>query len=164
MILHVKSDAAYSVMPGALSPINGNYYLRDHTTNPTNPSYVKTNRLILTKYKTLWHAFGSTAESKTGGIFIDGYQVVPILTSLLELYHLQNRFLLKIQLHFQKLFYPLHPSQAIQMARNKFYWFCNRDAQEMLNFSGTKLSTKIQIISLSTSHPPMINTRSRDLY
>ena len=48
MILHVESGATYLVMPGCRSFISGHYYLCDHPTNPTNPSYDETNGLILT--------------------------------------------------------------------------------------------------------------------
>ena len=52
-------------MPVSLSYISGNYYLSEHPTNPTNPSYVNPNRLILTKFKTLQHVFGSAVEAET---------------------------------------------------------------------------------------------------
>ena len=36
MILHVKSDAAYSFMSGDIGLIYGHYYLSNHPTNPIN--------------------------------------------------------------------------------------------------------------------------------
>ena len=59
MILHVKSNAAYLVMTWYHSLKAGNYYLSNNHNKPTNPSYVKPNRPILTKCKTLRYAFGS---------------------------------------------------------------------------------------------------------
>ena len=52
MVLHVESDEADLVIPGALSCITGHYYLIDHLTKTANPSYVNPNGTILLEYKT----------------------------------------------------------------------------------------------------------------
>ena len=41
-----------------------------------------------TKCKMLEHLFGSTAEAETGGLFINGQNIVPIQTSLIDLDHI----------------------------------------------------------------------------
>ena len=78
MILHVEADAAYLVMSGAHSCISGKYYLSYYPPNPFNPSYVKPNGTILNKCKTLRYVVVSAEEADTGGIFINGHQIVPI--------------------------------------------------------------------------------------
>ena len=72
MKLHVESDAAHLVMPVYRSWITRHYYFIDHQTNPTNPSDVKPNGPIITKYKTLRHLVGYAAEADIGGRFIHG--------------------------------------------------------------------------------------------
>ena len=78
MILHVELDASYLVMPGARIHVIGSYYLSDHPTNPTNPSYVKPDGTIITKCKTLRHIVFSNTESETGGVFINVQHIVTI--------------------------------------------------------------------------------------
>ena len=61
MILYVRLDANYLVMPGDCSCISRHYYLSENPTNPTNPSYVYTNGIVINECKTLQHLFGSTS-------------------------------------------------------------------------------------------------------
>ena len=76
MILHVESYAAYLVMHGARSRIANHYSLSNHPTKPTNPSDVNNIGPIITESKTLQHVVGSAADSQTGGLFINDYQIV----------------------------------------------------------------------------------------
>ena len=78
MILHVKLDAAYLIIPGDFSSIDGHYYLSCHPTKATNPSYVKRNGQILTECKTLQNVVIYEEESNKGGIFINGQHIAPI--------------------------------------------------------------------------------------
>ena len=50
MVLHIDSNAAYLVLPGAKSRIAGYYYLSDYSNKTTHPFL---NSAILVEYKTL---------------------------------------------------------------------------------------------------------------
>ena len=85
MILHVEFYATDLFIPGACSHIYGHYYLSDHNTNPTNPSDVYSNGPFITECKNLQHVVRSTAEAKTGGIFINGQKIEPIRTAFIQI-------------------------------------------------------------------------------
>ena len=72
MILYVEYDSDFLVILGYRSRITGHYYLGENHTNPNNPSDVKPDGLILTKYKNLWYVVVSIAETETGGLLING--------------------------------------------------------------------------------------------
>ena len=82
-------------MPVSISHIFWHYFLSDHHKNTTNPSYVNPNGPILAGFKTLHHVVVSTAETETGGIFINVQNNVLIWTALIELKHLQLKTTLK---------------------------------------------------------------------
>ena len=82
MILYVESDAAYLVLPQALSCVGSILYLSNATSG--RPPL---NRAIQVICKTLQNVVSSAAEVETGGIFIGGQQAVPIITALSELNH-----------------------------------------------------------------------------
>ena len=165
MILNVKSYAAYLVITGSHSCISGNYYLSNHTIKPTNCSGVNPYGTILTKCKTLWRVVGFAAESNTGGLFVNFYNIVPIWTALVELDHLKHKTPLNIYNSASKgcSTHSIHKkwSKSWDMS---FRWIRDRDAQEQLKKSGTKVSITIQIISLRTNHSPIINACARNLY
>ena len=134
MILHVESDSSYLFMPLACSFISGHYYLINHPNKPNNPLYVKPNRRIITKCKTFQRVVGSTAESETGGIFINGQKIVPIWTALIEIYCLKTKTLLKKYNSTSKVY----STRSIRQEQSKswdihFCWLRNKDAQKQLN-------------------------------
>ena len=133
MILHVKYDATYLVMPVSCSRISVQYYLSDHPTNSTNPSYFNPNRPIITYCKTLRNLVVSATEAETGRLFINGHHIVPILTAYIELYCLQPKTPLNTYNYTSKGYY----NRPIRKKRYKsldlcFHWLRNRDAQEQL--------------------------------
>lgn len=90
MILHAESDAAYLVLPNAKSRIAGIFYLSSQL--PASRAQIpqpKPNGLILVECKTLKHVVASAAEAETGGLFLNGQQVVVIRIVLDALGHRQ---------------------------------------------------------------------------
>ena len=82
MILSVDSDAAYLVLPKAKSRIAGFYYLTDR-----DSSYY--NSPILVVCKTLKNVVASAAEAETGGLFLNGQEIVNLRYILTSLNHPQ---------------------------------------------------------------------------
>ena len=165
MILHIESDSTYLFMSGSFSHISGHYYLSDHTTNPTSPSDVKPNEPILTECKTLWHVVVSAAEAETLGVFPNGQQIVPIQTSLVELYQFQPKNTLKTN----KSTYKGYPTRSIRenYPNNDICTFTGYTTEmhrKITNFSGTKVSTTMQIISLSTTNALVIDACAQVSY
>ncbi len=75
MILHVDSDAAYLVAPGAKSRIAGFFYFK-HAPDGTVIS--KLNIPIHVDCKYLRHVISSAAEAKVGGLFHNCQPTIPI--------------------------------------------------------------------------------------
>ena len=84
MILYIESDAAYLVLPKAISCVTSIFCL-SNTTAGRHPL----NGAIQVIWKTLQNVVSSVAKAETGGIFIGGQQAVPIITVLSELNHQQ---------------------------------------------------------------------------
>ena len=165
MILNVKSYAAYLFMPWDCSFIDVHYYLINHTTKPTNPSCVKTIGPITTKSKILWHVIISAADSEAGGLFVDYQQIVPIWISLIGLDHLQPKTLLKTYNFTSKGYSNWSIRQKWSKSWDmRFSWLRERDAQEQLKLSGTKVSITIKIISQIATHPPVIDACAQNWY
>ena len=66
MVLHVDSDAAYLVAPGAKSRIAGFYYFKKA---PNVDIRQQVNNPIHVECKYLRHVVTSAAESEVGGLF-----------------------------------------------------------------------------------------------
>ena len=89
--LHVDSDAAYLVAPGAKSRIAGYYYLSskykptEDTINPT-PTL---NAPAHVECRLLKHVVSSSAEAETGGIYANCQTAIPLRHMLETLDHPQ---------------------------------------------------------------------------
>ena len=165
MILNIKSYAAFLVITVSHICISGNFYLSNHINKPTNPSGVNPYGTILAKCKTLWHVVGFAAEANTGGLFVNFYNIAPIWTALVEIDHLKPKTPLNIYNSASKGC----STHSIQKKWSKswdisFHWIRDRDGQEQLNKSGTKVSITMQIISLRTTHLPIINACAHNSY
>ena len=87
MILCIIADAAYLVLPNARSRCAGLFFLTDlPTTTPPSP---KPNGAIHVLCKTICGVPSSAAEAKTGGLFLNAQEAVPIITALQEMGHPQ---------------------------------------------------------------------------
>ena len=89
MVLHVDSDAAYLVLPGAKSRIAGYYHLSNKC--PPSPAIpnVPTNSPILIVCKTIKRVVASAAEAETGGLFMNGQEIIPLRYILHQIGHPQ---------------------------------------------------------------------------
>ena len=84
MILYIESDAAYLVLPQVRIRFASIFYLSNATSGrPT------LNDAIQVVCKTLQNVVSSASKAETGGIFIGGQQLVPIITALSEINHPQ---------------------------------------------------------------------------
>ena len=83
MCLHVDSDAAYLVMPGARSRFAGYYHLSSRS------STALLNGAILVECKTIRHVMSSAAEAETAGLFNNAQTAIMIRNALVELGHQQ---------------------------------------------------------------------------
>jgi hypothetical protein len=89
MVLSIVADAAYLVLPNARSCCAGLYFLTDTpSTNPPNP---RPNGAVHVLCKTIRGvpASAAKAETKTGGLFLNGQEAIPIITALEEVGHPQ---------------------------------------------------------------------------
>ena len=91
MTLHLDSDAAYLVAPGAKSRIAGYYYLSTNfnpitTQQPTPPL----NAPVHVECKTLKHVVSSAAEAETGGLYSNCNFAIQLRQMLTTLGHPQG--------------------------------------------------------------------------
>ena len=84
MVLHVDSDAAYLIAPGAKSRIAGFYYFK----NAPNGDIIKQlNNPIHVERKYLRHIVTSATESEVGGLFHNCQTAIPIRNCLIQMGH-----------------------------------------------------------------------------
>ena len=89
MQLHVDSDAAYLLLPKALSHGAGHFFLSSHTpTGVTTPS-PPNNGPILTECVTLRNVMKSAAEAETGALHHNGIAAIPLRITCEEMGHTQ---------------------------------------------------------------------------
>ena len=86
MIMHVDSDAAYLVAPGAKSRIAGYYYLSDHPKKSTFPQHNPPFHVVC---KFIKHVVASAAEAETAGLFYNAQNIVFLRRILIALGHPQ---------------------------------------------------------------------------
>ena len=90
MRLHVDSDAAYLVMPGARSRIAGYYHLsRNISPNDSTISNLPLNGAFLIECKTIRHVVASAAEAETAGLFLNAQNIIHLRQTLSDLGHPQ---------------------------------------------------------------------------
>ena len=89
MILHVDSDAAYLVQPGARSRIAGYYILSNHPSPAPVILHRAPNAPILVECKTLKNVVASTAKAEIDGLFHNGQMIIHIRRLLKALGHRQ---------------------------------------------------------------------------
>ena len=89
MCLHVDSDAAYLVMPGARSRFAGYYHLSSYSQPVHTPIHTPLNGAILVECRTIRHVVASAAEAETAGLFHNAQTAIMIRNALAELGHPQ---------------------------------------------------------------------------
>ena len=90
MQLHIESDAAYLVLPGAKSRVAGYFYL--HSPPNANKCYRKGyNAPIHVQCSTLKNVVSSAAEAECGGIFQNCVTTIGIRNTLIGMGHPQGK-------------------------------------------------------------------------
>jgi hypothetical protein len=88
MRLHIDTDAAYLVAPGAKSRFAGHYYMGSNT-SPSAPQSTHHNAPIHVNCKLLKHVVSSAVEAETGGLFSNCQAAIPIRHMLAALHYPQ---------------------------------------------------------------------------
>ena len=90
MKLHVESDAAYRVLPGAKNRIAIYSYLQapPHPTKTYPKGY---NAPIHNEYATIKNVVSLAAEAECGGLFHNCYTAIGIQNALIGMDHLQEK-------------------------------------------------------------------------
>jgi hypothetical protein len=77
MVLHIKSDATYLVLPKARSRAAGHYFFSNWLRPPPHKPTPSPNGPIHTLCKTLKNVMSSAAESETSGVYLNGKEYIP---------------------------------------------------------------------------------------
>jgi hypothetical protein len=155
MVLHVDSDAAYFVLPGAHSRIAGYYFLSSELPpdklGNVNPA---PNGPILVECHTLTHVVASAAEAETGGLFYNGKTIIPIWQALIELGHPQPPTPLKTDNSTATGF--VHKSTRQKRSKSwdmRFHWLHERRIRQQLNIFWDR-GSKNKADYFTKHHPP----------
>ena len=156
MILSVDLDAAYLVLPKAKSRIAGFYYLTDR-----DLSYY--NSPILVVCKTLKNVVASAAEAETGGLFLNGQEIVNLRHILISLNHPQPPTPLKTDNTTSTGF--VHSN--IKMKKSKawdmrFHWLREKMAHEHLRIYWQPGSTNYADY-YTKHHPTIYHKKMREI-
>ena len=136
MILHMESDAAYLVQPGARSRIAGYFYLSDKPPPNTSVSPTPTpNGPIHVVCKTLRHVVASAAEAETAALFFNAQEAIPIRYLLEQLGHKQPKTPIKTDNTTALSF--IHKN--IRQKRSKswdmrYFWLRDKNSQNMFSY------------------------------
>ena len=127
MVLHVDSDAAYLVAPGAKSRIAGFYYFKNA---PNGDILQQVNNPIHVECKYLRHVVTSAAESEVGGLFHNCQTAIPIRNCLIQMGHPQPPTPIKTDNTTARDF--AYNNIAIKKAKSwdmRCYWIRDRENQ-----------------------------------
>ena len=128
MILHVHRDASYLSAPRARIRAGGHYILTDPFNDATTPP--KLNVPIHSISKIMDNVMVSAAEAEIGAAYINGWEAIPIRTTLQELNHPQPPTKMQVDNTTAIGF----ATDTIKQKRTKainirFYWICDRCGQ-----------------------------------
>jgi hypothetical protein len=133
MILHVDTDAAYLVLPGAKSRVAGYYYL---SSLPPTPAPL--NGAILVDCSTIRNVVSSAAEAECSGCFRSAQTAIPIRIALKELGHPQPKTPLKTNNSTAAGF----ANKSIRRDM-RYHWLRDRVAQEQFRIFWEKGLTNL---------------------
>ena len=130
MILHVDSDAAYLVAPGAKSRIAGFFYFKQA---PDGSLLKHLNNPVHIECKYLRHVVASAAEAEVGGLFHNCQSSIPIRNCLILMNHPQPPTPVKTDNTTAQAF--TYNNITIKKAKSwdmRYYWL--RDRENQLHF------------------------------
>ncbi len=148
MQLHIKSDAAYLVLPGARSRVAGYFYLRaHHHPNKTYPG--RFNAPVLIAWSTLKNVVSSAARSEYGGLFHNCTTAIGLCNALNGMGHQQQQT--PVITDNSTAYSFVHSKMRVKRSKSwdmRFNWLRDRAAQQQF-FSKLQAFTILQQI-LST--------------
>ena len=133
MQLHVESDAAYLVLPGARSRIAGHFYLSAGA-SPTKVYAKRFNAPIHTECSTLKNVVSSAAEAECGALFHNCTVAIGIRNALIGLGHQQGKTLVVTDNSTANSF--VHSEMRVKRSKSwdmKYNWLRDRSAQQQFN-------------------------------
>jgi len=164
MCLHIDSDAAYLVMPGAKSRIAGYYYLSSRSSPSSTHKQNPLNGAILVECKTLRHVVASAAESETGGLFHNAQTGIPIRITLEEMNHPQPATPLKTDNSTATSF--VHSNMKQKRSKSwdmRYHWLRDRSTRNQFDVYWDKGSNN-HADYFTKHHSPMHHHQMRQRY
>ena len=134
MILHVDSDAAYLVQPGAKSRVAGSYILSSKPKSYSQTITRHSNAPILVECRTLRHVVASAAEAETGALFHNAQNIIAIRHVLNVLGHPQPPTPLKTD--NSTAYGYVHNDIKIKKSKSwdmRYHWLRDRERQNSLH-------------------------------
>ena len=138
MKLHIESDAAYLVLPGARSRIAGYFYL--HAPPNPNKAYAKAyNGPIHIECSTIKNVVSSAAEAECGGIFLNCTTAIGIRNTLNAMGHPQGKTEVITDNSTANSF--VHSEMRVKRSKSwdmKYNWLRDRAAQKQFHVTWDK--------------------------
>ena len=138
MQLHIESDAAYLVLPGARSRVAGYFYLRAHRhPNKAYPGYF--NAPVLIKCSTLKNVVSSAAEAECGGLFHNCTKAIGLRNALNGMGHYQQQTPVITDNSTANSF--VYSEICVKRSKSwdmRFNWLCDRAAQQQCDIKWDK--------------------------
>ena len=131
MCLHIDSDAAYLVMPGARSRFAGYHYLSKYPQLPLASPSIPLNGAVLIECRTIRHVVASAAEAETAGLFYNAQTGLIIKQTLEDLGHHQPPIPLKTDNSTANSFVHANMKQKRSKAWDmRLHWLRDRETQK----------------------------------
>ena len=153
MHLHVESDAAYLVLPGARSRIAGYFYLQANP-HPTKVYSKQYNAPIHVECSTIKNVVSSAAEAECGGLFFNCGAAIGIRNALIGMGHPQGKTPVITDNSTAKSF--VHSEMRVKRSKSwdmKYNWLRDRAAQQQFNILWDK-GTRNMADYFTKHHPP----------
>jgi len=129
MILHIDSDAAYLVSPGARSRAGGYQYL-------SNKENTVHNGPVFVLAKIIKNVMSSAAEAEIGALFMNAQEAIPIRQCLIDLGHPQPPTPIKTDNSTANGYVNGTIKQKMSKSWDmRFRWLMNREAQQQFKVS-----------------------------
>ena len=153
MQLHLESDAAYLVLPGAKSRVAGYFYL--HAPPHANKCYPKGyNGPLHIECSTLKNVVSSAAEAECGGIFHNCSTAIGIRNTLTGMGHPQNKTEVITDNSTANSF--VHSEMRVKRSKSwdmKYNWLRDRTAQKQFHIKWDK-GIRNMADYFTKHHPP----------
>ena len=153
MKLHVESDAAYLVLPGARSCIARYFYLQAHL-HPNKVYSKQYNVPIHVECLTIKNVVSSAAEAECGGLFLNCRTGIGIRNALIGMGHPQGKTPVITDNSTTTSF--VHSEMQVRRLKSwdmKYNWLRDRVAQQQFNILWDK-GTRNMADYFTKHHPP----------